>query len=198
MTSTRAASSAARASSSRRDDWRRAAHKCSGLAYTGDRPARRACSTPASPMSPKRAGDARVKRIAVMDSDGFNHRYVTAGRHDRPDPAAVAQGATGSLMSASPAAARRSASSTSDTGAAAAAGRRRRDELRAALLAGRRRIALFDDARRQQRHLCGRRERRLAAAADHRAGHRHRRRASRPTAARSCSKATVPARSSSM
>ena len=24
-------------------------------------------------------GDARVRRIAVMDSDGFDHRYLTAG-----------------------------------------------------------------------------------------------------------------------
>ena len=28
----------------------------------------------------------------MMDSDGFNHRYVNARRHDRADPAAVAQG----------------------------------------------------------------------------------------------------------
>ena len=85
-----------------------------GRSPTRPRPARPACSTPASLMSPKAArGDARVKRIAVMDSDGYNHRYRDRRRHDRPDPAAVAQGGDGSLTSATPAASRRCGSSTS-------------------------------------------------------------------------------------
>lgn len=62
------------------EDWRRAAHKCSDLVYA------KVTGAPAGLFDTRVAyvaqsgtGDARVKRIAVMDSDGDNHRYLTAG-----------------------------------------------------------------------------------------------------------------------
>jgi len=60
-------------------DWRRAAHKCSGLAYQSITGAPGMFDTRISYVAESGSGDARVKRIAVMDSDGFNHNYVTAG-----------------------------------------------------------------------------------------------------------------------
>jgi TolB protein len=60
-------------------DWRRAAHKCSGLAYEKITGAPGMFDTRIAYVAESGVGDARVKRIAVMDSDGFNHRYVTAG-----------------------------------------------------------------------------------------------------------------------
>jgi TolB protein len=61
-------------------DWRRAAHKCSGLAYTA------ATGAPAGVFDTRIAYVAetgtpsdRVKRVAVMDSDGSNQSYVTVG-----------------------------------------------------------------------------------------------------------------------
>jgi len=61
------------------DDIRRAAHKCSGLAYKeitgspGMFDTRIAYVAETGPMN------ARVKRVAVMDSDGYNHNYATPG-----------------------------------------------------------------------------------------------------------------------
>jgi TolB protein len=60
-------------------DWRRAAHKCSGLAYQAITGAPGVFDTRIAYVAESGVGDARVKRIAVMDSDGFSHRYVTAG-----------------------------------------------------------------------------------------------------------------------
>jgi TolB protein len=60
-------------------EWRRAAHKCSGLAYEAITGAPGMFDTRIAYVAESGVGDARVKRIAVMDSDGFNHRYVTAG-----------------------------------------------------------------------------------------------------------------------
>ena len=61
-------------------EWRRAAHKCSGLVYTA------ATGAPAGMFDTRIAYVAesgtptdRVKRIAVMDSDGNNQAYVTVG-----------------------------------------------------------------------------------------------------------------------
>ena len=61
-------------------DWRRAAHKCSGLVYTS------ATGAPAGMFDTRIAYVAetgtpadRVKRIAVMDSDGSNQNFVTVG-----------------------------------------------------------------------------------------------------------------------
>ena len=56
-------------------------------------PARPACSTRASPMSPRAARRRRaVKRIAIMDSDGYQPPLSDRRRHDGADPAPVAQG----------------------------------------------------------------------------------------------------------
>jgi len=60
-------------------EWRRAAHRCADAAYTeftGNPPifdSRIAYVAQSGPA------DARVKRVAVMDFDGANHNYVTAG-----------------------------------------------------------------------------------------------------------------------
>ena len=62
------------------DGWRRAAHKCSGLIYKA------ATGAPNGPFDARVAyvaksgiGPARTSRVALMDSDGYNHSYVTAG-----------------------------------------------------------------------------------------------------------------------
>jgi TolB protein len=60
-------------------DWRRAAHKCSGLAYTAITGAPGIFDSRIAYVAEAGVGDARTKRIAVMDSDGRNHRYLTAG-----------------------------------------------------------------------------------------------------------------------
>ena len=60
-------------------DWRRAAHKCSGLAYTAITGAPGIFDTRIAYVAENGAGEARMRRIAVMDSDGMNHRYLTAG-----------------------------------------------------------------------------------------------------------------------
>jgi len=60
-------------------DWRRAAHKCSGLAYTAVTGAPGVFDTRIAYVAESGSGDAKVKRIAIMDSDGFDHRYLTPG-----------------------------------------------------------------------------------------------------------------------
>jgi TolB protein len=61
------------------NDWRRAAHKCSGLAYTAVTGAPGVFDTRIAYVAESGSGDAKVKRIAIMDSDGFDHRYLTPG-----------------------------------------------------------------------------------------------------------------------
>ena len=60
-------------------DWRRAAHKCSGLAYHAITGAPGMFDTRIAYVAENGAATARLKRIAIMDSDGYNHRYLTAG-----------------------------------------------------------------------------------------------------------------------
>jgi TolB protein len=60
-------------------DWRRAAHKCSGLAYTAITGAPGIFDTQIAYVAENGIGDGRTRRIAIMDSDGYNHRYVTDG-----------------------------------------------------------------------------------------------------------------------
>jgi TolB protein len=60
-------------------EWRRAAHKCSGLAYEKITGAPGMFDTRIAYVAESGVGDARVRRIAVMDSDGFSHRYLTMG-----------------------------------------------------------------------------------------------------------------------
>ena len=61
-------------------DWRRAAHKCSDLVYSrlsGENPffdSRIAYIAETGPKS------RRIKRLAVMDSDGANHSFLTTGQ----------------------------------------------------------------------------------------------------------------------
>ena len=60
-------------------DWRRAAHKCSGLAYQAITGAPGPFDSRIAYVAESGTGNTHVKRIALMDTDGFNHRYVTAG-----------------------------------------------------------------------------------------------------------------------
>ena len=60
-------------------EWRRVAHKCSGLAYQAITGAPGVFDSRIAYVAEGGSGDTRVKRIAVMDSDGFDHSYVTAG-----------------------------------------------------------------------------------------------------------------------
>lgn len=61
-------------------EWRRAAHKCSDLVYSrlsGENPFFDSRIAYISETGPK---DRRIKRLAVMDSDGANHRFLTSGQ----------------------------------------------------------------------------------------------------------------------
>jgi TolB protein len=61
-------------------DWRRAAHKCADTVYarlSGEGPFFDSRVVYVAETGPK---NARVKRIAIMDADGSNHRYLTEGR----------------------------------------------------------------------------------------------------------------------
>ena len=61
-------------------DWRRAAHKCSDLIYSrlsGEDPFFDSRIAYIAETGPK---DNRVKRLAIMDSDGANHRFITNGQ----------------------------------------------------------------------------------------------------------------------
>ena len=61
------------------EEWQRAAHKCSGLAYTAVTGAPGIFDTRIAYVAERGTGPARIKRIAIMDSDGSNHRYLTMG-----------------------------------------------------------------------------------------------------------------------
>jgi TolB protein len=61
------------------DDWRRAAHKCSGMAYQSLTGSPGTFDTTIAYVAETGSGSARVSRIAVMDSDGQGHDYVTPG-----------------------------------------------------------------------------------------------------------------------
>ena len=61
-------------------DWRRAAHKCADLVYsrlTGESPFFDSRIAYIAETGPK---ENRTKRLAIMDSDGANHRFITTGR----------------------------------------------------------------------------------------------------------------------
>lgn len=60
-------------------DWRRAAHKCSGLAYQSVTGTPGTFDTRIAYVAETGSPTAPVNRIAVMDSDGLNHNYVTPG-----------------------------------------------------------------------------------------------------------------------
>jgi TolB protein len=61
-------------------DWRRAAHRCADAIYsrlTGESPFFDSRIAYIAETGPK---DKRVKRLAIMDSDGANHRFITNGQ----------------------------------------------------------------------------------------------------------------------
>ncbi|MBO0749214.1 MAG: Tol-Pal system protein TolB, partial [Porphyrobacter sp.] len=61
-------------------DWRRAAHKCADLVYSrlsGESPFFDSKIAYIAETGPK---NHRIKRLAVMDSDGANHRFITNGQ----------------------------------------------------------------------------------------------------------------------
>ena len=60
-------------------DWQRAAHKCSGLVYTAVTGAPGVFDTRITYIAETGTGPARIERVAVMDSDGGNQRYLTPG-----------------------------------------------------------------------------------------------------------------------
>jgi TolB protein len=60
-------------------EWRRAAHRCSDAIYTGLTKRSGRFDTLIAYVAESGVMQSRVKRIAVMDSDGTNHRYLTAG-----------------------------------------------------------------------------------------------------------------------
>lgn len=60
-------------------DWRRAAHKCSGLAYKAATGAPGIFDTRIAYIAESGVGDARVRRVALMDSDGYDHSFLTKG-----------------------------------------------------------------------------------------------------------------------
>jgi len=60
-----------------KSEWRRAAHKCSGVAYTALIGAPGIFDTRIAYVAETGTGENRVRRIAVMDSDGSNQRFVT-------------------------------------------------------------------------------------------------------------------------
>ncbi len=62
-------------------DWRRAAHKCADSIYSrlsGETPFFDSRVAYIAETGPK---EARVKRLAIMDSDGANHRFLTSGQN---------------------------------------------------------------------------------------------------------------------
>ena len=61
------------------DEWRRAAHKCSGLAYTAATGSPGMFDSRIAFVAESGPTTARVKRVAVMDSDGSNQSFVTVG-----------------------------------------------------------------------------------------------------------------------
>ena len=61
-------------------DWRRGAHKCADLIYSrlsGESPFFDSKIAYIAETGPK---DHRVKQLAIMDSDGANHRFITTGK----------------------------------------------------------------------------------------------------------------------
>lgn len=60
-------------------DWQRAAHKCSGLVYTAVTGAPGIFDTRITYIAETGTGPAKIERVAVMDSDGGNQRYLTPG-----------------------------------------------------------------------------------------------------------------------
>ncbi len=127
-------------------DWRRAAHKCADTVYarlTGEGAYLDTRIVYVAETGPK---TNRVKRIALMDSDGTNLRYLTTGRANVTTPRFSPQGDQAGLhRRARPQAARVRGRHRDRRRAPARP--RRRDHLRAALLARRPPHRLLDGRR---------------------------------------------------
>ena len=61
-------------------DWRRAAHKCADTIYSRLSGQQAFLDTRVVYVAETGPKNARLKRIAIMDSDGSNHRYLTTGQ----------------------------------------------------------------------------------------------------------------------
>jgi TolB protein len=61
------------------NEWRRAAHKCSGIAYTAVTGAPGIFDSRITYVAESGSGATRIKRVAIMDSDGSNHGFLTGG-----------------------------------------------------------------------------------------------------------------------
>jgi TolB protein len=61
------------------EEWRRAAHRCANTAYSKLTGRRGSFDTRIAYVAQSGAAISPVKRIAIMDSDGSNHRYLTQG-----------------------------------------------------------------------------------------------------------------------
>ena len=61
------------------DQWRSAAHRCSSLAFKSLTGRPGTFDATIAYVAESGTPQQRVKRIAIMDSDGSNHRYLTAG-----------------------------------------------------------------------------------------------------------------------
>lgn len=61
-------------------DWRRAAHKCADTIYARLSGQQAFLDTRVVYVAETGPKNARLKRIAIMDSDGSNHRYLTSGQ----------------------------------------------------------------------------------------------------------------------
>ena len=75
-------------------DWRRAAHKCADTIYSRLSGQQAFLDTRIVYVAETGPKNTRLKRIAIMDSDGSNHRYLTSGAGDRRHPALLARAAT--------------------------------------------------------------------------------------------------------
>ncbi len=60
-------------------EWRRAAHKCAGLVYKEATGTRGIFDTRIAYVAETGTGQTKIKRIAVMDNDGTDHKYLTPG-----------------------------------------------------------------------------------------------------------------------
>lgn len=61
------------------DEWRRAAHRCADTAYTKLTGRRGGFDTRIAYVAESGPSMQPIKRVAVMDADGSNHKYLTAG-----------------------------------------------------------------------------------------------------------------------
>ena len=94
-------------------DWRRAAHKCADTIYTrltGEGPYFDSRIVYVSETGPK---GNRIKRLAIMDQDGANHRFLTNGQSIVLTPRLLAEPAADRLYELCRTSARRSTSTTS-------------------------------------------------------------------------------------